>query len=143
MKKWFFLCLMSASLTCFAHTSRVIDHQDLPSFQNNGNTLKGISTANMGVTTHEVWKSSIAPGSCTPKHQHEVEEVTIFFKGKGKAVIGNEEVYFEAPCTLILPPFIEHQIFNTGDEPTDHVAIMKIDSKIVNAEGNEMHLPWR
>ncbi|MCB1067235.1 MAG: cupin domain-containing protein [Simkania sp.] len=143
MKKWIFFSLLSLTLTAFANGPFVIDHNDIPSFQNNGNTLKGIATAHMGIGTHEVWKSSIAPGCCTPKHQHEVEEITIFFKGKGKAVIGEEVIYFEAPCTLILPPFIDHQIFNTGDEPTDHIAILQIGSKIVNAEGQEMRLPWR
>lgn len=97
----------------------------------------------MGVTTHEVWKSSIAPGSCTPKHQHETQEIFVFFKGEGKAIVGGEEVFFKAPCTLILPPYIEHQIFNLGNEPTDHLAIMQIGSKIVNEKQEEMHLPWR
>lgn len=142
MRKWISLCLLSIFFKGIA-SPIVINHYDLPSFQNNGNILMGVALASMGVETHEVWKSSIAPGNYTPQHQHEVEEITIFFKGKGKVIIGEEEFTFEAPCTLILPPFIDHQIFNTGDEPTEHIAIMQIQSKITNSEGEEMNLPWR
>lgn len=143
MKKWMILSLLSLSLTVFANGPFVIDHNDIPTFRNNGNSLQGLATAKLGTTQYEVWHSSIAAGSCTPKHSHETEEIFIFLKGEGKAIVGGEEVFYQAPCTLVLPPGIEHQIFNTGEVATDHFVILGSGSKIVNAEGQEMRLPWR
>ncbi|MCP5503916.1 MAG: hypothetical protein H7A41_02055 [Chlamydiales bacterium] len=54
-----------------------------------------------------------------------------------------EETHFEAPCTVICPANVEHQFFNTGDEPSDHIVILGSASTIVDANQTVMHLPWR
>lgn len=121
----------------------VIDHTSLPEFGKAGATLKGLATPSLGAKQYEVWHSSLSPGGCTPIHTHETEEISIYLKGKGKVVIGGEETSFEAPCTVICPAHVEHQFFNTGDEPSDHIAILGIDSTIVDQNQVVMHLPWR
>lgn len=144
MKKWIILFLCSFSILGFTSELLVIDHNDLPSFSNNGNTLKGVATAKLGTTQLEVWKSSIAPGSCTPRHSHDCEELFVFIKGKGKVEYDHDGVvYYEAPCTLVIPMGVEHQIYNTGEEPTEHLVILGAQSKVLNVQGEEMHLPWR
>lgn len=70
-------------------------------------------------------------------------EVYIYLSGKGRAVIGGEETVFEAPCTIICPANVEHQFFNIGEEPSDHILILGIDSTIVDADKEVMNLPWR
>ncbi len=121
----------------------VINHADLKSYMNQGNTLTGMATPNLGASDCEVWHSSIAAHSCTPLHQHEAQEIFIFLRGKGKATVGNEEVYFEAPCTLLLPAGVPHQIFNIGDEPSEQIVVLKSESGIYNMQGSPMNLPWR
>lgn len=122
---------------------QVIDHAELQSFLNQGNTLTGIATPSLGAVDCEVWHSSIAPHSCTPLHQHECQEVFIFLRGEGKALVGAEEVFFKAPCTLLLPACVPHQIFNTGDEPSEQIVVLKSRTEIYNAQGSTMNLPWR
>jgi len=137
MKK---LVLLLFPLFVFAN---VISHEDLPSFEKAGATLTGLATSSMGAKQYEVWRSSLAPGGCTPLHTHASEEICIYLSGKGRAVIGGEETVFEAPCTIICPANVEHQFFNIGEEPSDHILILGIDSTIVDADKEVMNLPWR
>jgi len=122
---------------------QVINHSDLKSFINQGNSLTGVATPSLGATDCEVWHSRIAPHSCTPLYQHETQEIFIFLKGEGKAIVGTEEIFFKAPCTLLLPPNIPHQIFNIGDEPSEQIVILKSEAGIYTMQGDPMQLPWR
>ena len=121
----------------------VIEHDEVKVFENNGNLLRGIATLGTGAREFEVWRSNVAVGSSTPKHVHDSEEVFVFLRGKGRAVIGDEEIEFEAPCTLVAPPNVPHQYWNTGDVETDAIVIIGIGSKIWNEEGKLLELPWR
>jgi|GEM_PF-1025887 len=123
--------------------ARVISHEQVKAFGNNGNELKGIATKAQGAESYEVWRTSVAVGSQTPLHSHESEEVFIFLRGKGKAVIGGKEFTFEAPATVIAPAGVKHQFFNTGDVPTDAVVVVGIGSTIYDGNGKPMNLPWR
>lgn len=141
MKFYYFLIfLLHLGLNLNAH---VYDHQHLTTFSMNGNQITGVATPLMGCHEVEVWKSSIAPKNSTPLHVHESEEIFIFLKGEGKVLIGEHTYFYKAPCTLVLPPKIPHQIFNTGDVATEHFAILKAESIIQNMEGDVMQLPWR
>jgi mannose-6-phosphate isomerase-like protein (cupin superfamily) len=122
---------------------QVIEHAQLRTFENHGNALTGIATPFLGATDCEVWHSSIAAHSCTPLHQHESQEIFIFLKGEGKALVGDQEIFFEAPCTLLLTAHIPHQIFNIGDEPSDQIVILKSNTAIYKTDGSLMELPWR
>ena len=144
MRFFTLLLLMSCTRMLLAHELPIcIDHSMLPSYMNQGNTLIGLATPSLGASDCEVWRSSIAPGSCTPLHQHDVQEIFIFLSGEGKALVGSEEITFKAPCTLILPANIPHQIFNTGHEPSAQIVILKSKTAIYTATGAPMNLPWR
>ena len=121
----------------------VIKHNEVKSFENNGNQLRGIATLGTGAEQFEVWRSNVAVGSSTPLHRHDSEEVFVFLRGKGRAVIGDEEIEFEAPCTLVAPANVPHQYWNTGDVETDAIVIIGIGSKIWNQDGELLDLPWR
>lgn len=121
----------------------VTAHATLKSYENQGNTLRGIATPGLGAKNYEVWRTSVAVGSSTPLHRHESEEVFIFLQGKGKARIGDQEFTFEAPATVVAPANVPHQFFNVGDVPTDAIVVVGIGSKIWDAAGKEMQLPWR
>lgn len=125
------------------HHSKVIDHDEVQVFENNGNKLRGIATLGTGAEQFEVWRSNVAVGSSTPRHTHDSEEVFVFLRGKGRAVIGDEEIEFEAPCTLVAPKNVPHQYWNTGDVETDAIVIIGIGSKIWNENNELMNLPWR
>jgi quercetin dioxygenase-like cupin family protein len=118
-------------------------HEGIRQYSMHGNFQKALATKAMGAKEFEIWRASIAVGSKTPKHVHETEEVFILLKGKILAMIGEEEVRCQAPATLICPANIPHQLINVGDEPTDQILVLGIDSKICDQSGQEMELPWR
>lgn len=141
-KSLFILSLLSlnslAAEGSFAHP-----HDAIPQFSMHGNYQKGLATKSMGATDFEVWRASIAVGSRTPMHVHETEEVFIVLRGKILAIIGDEQIECIAPSTLICPANVPHQLINIGEEPTDQILVLGIDSKIKNMNDEEMLLPWR
>lgn len=149
MRKIQFLHLLCACFFSSLYASsdmpspKLIPHEQIKEFSHAGNSIRGLATSLLGAQQFEVWRTSLAIGSATPKHSHETEEIFIFLKGRGKAIVGKEELIFESPCTLILPAGIEHQLFNLGDEPTDAIVILGIHSHIYDQAGHEMILPWR
>lgn len=143
MKKKFLILSLITLSSLFAEKSSVYPHDDIKQYSMHGNFQKGVATKAMGAKEFEVWKASIAVGSQTPLHTHETEEVFVVLKGKIRAIIGNQEFECVAPATLICPANVPHQLINIGDEPTEQILVLGIDSKIRNAHGEEMKLPWR
>ncbi|HEX2580281.1 MAG TPA: cupin domain-containing protein [Rhabdochlamydiaceae bacterium] len=140
--KLFFTSLFTAA-SLFSEGTWVHPHDDIKQYSMHGNFQKGLATKSMGAKEFEVWRASVAVGSKTPLHVHETEEVFIVLKGKIRAVIGDQEFDCIAPATLICPANIPHQLINIGDEPTDQILVLGVDSKIRNMNGDEMKLPWR
>lgn len=143
MKNTVLLLGLLAFSSLFSEESPVHLHSEIKQYSMHGNFQRGIATKAMGAKEFEVWRSSLAVGSRVPQHVHETEEVFIFLKGKIRAIIGDQEFDFVAPATLICPANIPHQLINIGDEPTDQILVLGIDSKIHDMKGEEMVLPWR
>lgn len=137
-------CVTTPHMRSTHMQSLIIPHASIETFEHRGNRISALATRGVGSEQYEVWHASIAINSSTPPHHwHETDEVFIFLKGKGKAVVGDTETAFEAPCTVILPARVPHQIVNTGEEATDHFVIIGSGSKIFDKNNAEMQLPWR
>lgn len=121
----------------------VVPHSDLTPYEHQGNELVGIATRSLGAKEHEVWRSRVAVGSRTPLHTHGSEEIFVFLRGRGRARIGDREVEFVAPATVIAPAGVPHQFFNTGDEATEAIVIVRAGSLITDEAGVPLDLPWR
>lgn len=143
MKKSLVLSLMLTVSFLRAQEASVHSHDDLKLCTMYGNSYRSLATKEMGAKEFEVWRASLAVGSKSPKHVHETEEVFIVLKGHILAIIGDEEFHCIAPSTLICPANVPHQLINVGDEPSDQILILGVDSKISDLEGKELHLPWR
>ena len=143
MKRCFVFISLIALCNLSAEESFVHLHETIKQHSMHGNFQKGLATKAMGAKQFEVWRASIAVGSKTPRHVHETEEVFIVLKGKILAIVGGQEIECIAPATLICPANVPHQLINIGDEPTDQILVLGIDSKISNMSGEEMKLPWR
>lgn len=122
---------------------RVISHAELTKFENEGTVLVGLATAGLGARNFEIWRSSVPPGGATPVHVHDTEEIFLVLRGKGKLLVGDQALEFEAPATVIAPAAVPHQIINTGDVPTDQIVVVGVGSEIKNDQGTVMSLPWR
>ncbi len=139
------LTLLFAFAACFlnGNEATVHSHNDLKLFSMYGNSYRGLSTKETGAKKFEVWRASLAVGSKSPRHVHETEEVFIVLKGHILAIVGDKEYHCIAPSTLICPANVPHQLINVGDEPSDQILILGIDSKICDLEGKQLSLPWR
>jgi mannose-6-phosphate isomerase-like protein (cupin superfamily) len=96
-----------------------------------------------GLSHLSVWRQSMAPGCATPPHQHDCEEVILVLEGSGEVHIDGRIVAFGPDSTLVLPPRIAHQIFNTGDAPLRTVAAFSATPVGTFLPGGEaLELPW-
>jgi quercetin dioxygenase-like cupin family protein len=140
------LFILSAALAIFSlhgEEATVHSHDDLKLHTMFGNSYRGLAIKETGAKEFEVWRASLAVGSKSPKHVHETEEVFIVLKGHILAIVGDKEYHCIAPSTLICPANVPHQLINVGDEPSDQILILGVDSKISDLEGKALHLPWR
>jgi quercetin dioxygenase-like cupin family protein len=142
-QKLWCLCAIFYASTISAQENFAFSHNEIKQYSMHGNFQKALASKAMGAHEFEIWRASIAVGSKTPRHSHETEEVFILLKGEILAIIGEQEVRCSAPATLICPANVPHQLFNIGQEPTDQILVLGIDSKIFDPAGKEMQLPWR
>ncbi|CAM6091004.1 unnamed protein product [Calypogeia fissa] len=88
-----------------------------------------------GLKEVEVWLQTFAPGSATPVHRHDCEEVFLILKGKGTLYLAPSsnaqypgtprEFSIGANSTFIVPVNEVHQIRNTNkNEDLQHLAII-------------------
>jgi mannose-6-phosphate isomerase-like protein (cupin superfamily) len=103
-------------------------------------TLAG---AAQGLSRLSVWRQSMAPGSATPPHQHDCEEVILVVEGSGELHLDGEVIAFGPDTTLVLPPRRAHRLFNTGSVPLKTIAAFS--SSPVGTflpDGAPLELPW-
>ena len=104
-------------------------------------TLAG---SEQGLSRLSVWRQTMAPGCATPPHRHDCEEVVLVIEGSGEVHIDGNVLSFGPDSTLLLPPDVPHQIFNTGTVPLKTVAAFSATPVGTFLPGGEpMALPWR
>lgn len=97
-----------------------------------------------GLSHLSVWQQTMAPGTATPPHRHRCEEVVLVTGGEGEVHVGGVVHRFSAGQTLVLPPDVDHQIFNTGSGPLDITAMFAATPVPVELpDGTPLALPWR
>lgn len=121
----------------------IVQHSEVREFEMLGNFMSGLATPSRGARQLEVWRANTAPKAATPLHRHSDEEIVVVLRGQGEAHAGGKVSPFQAPCTLILPGNELHKLVNTGTEWLEALAVVPIGSKVFDADGNEMALPWR
>jgi mannose-6-phosphate isomerase-like protein (cupin superfamily) len=111
-------------------------------------TLPGIEHLTLagsaqGLSHLSVWRQSMAPGSATPPHCHDCEEVVFVLEGSGEVQIGDERFGFGPDTTLVLQPGVPHQIFNTGTVPLETIAAFAATPVgTFLPHGERLELPW-
>lgn len=104
-------------------------------------TLAG---AAQGLSRLSVWRQSMAPGCATPPHRHDCEEVVLVLEGSGEVDIGGRRLAFGPDTTLVLPPNVPHQIFNTGSVTLTTVAAFSATPVgTFMPDGAPLELPWK
>lgn len=102
-----------------------------------------LASSASGIHAFEVWQQSLAPGSVTPVHRHDCEEVIIFTGGSG--IMRHDGV--DTPCgagtVLLCQPNELHQIVNNGSDALTLYGILSVSPvPVLDADGGAIPLPW-
>jgi quercetin dioxygenase-like cupin family protein len=110
--------------------------------------LPGILHATLAGSKHglqglSVWTQILEPGSATPPHRHDSEEVVLCSAGHGELRIGERSLPFGADSTVAIPRNALHQIVNVSDEPLKIIAIFsRSPVEAFFPDGRPIDLPW-
>ena len=94
---------------------KLISRQAAPPFTAGGTTITGYAAPSRGATEVSLWRIELAPGSSSPLHQMDVEEVFLVVDGEAVAVVDETRATIGAGDCLIVPartPFT----LTTGDK---------------------------
>jgi mannose-6-phosphate isomerase-like protein (cupin superfamily) len=80
-----------------------------------------------GATQLEVWQQAFAPGTQTPIHRHDCEEIFIVLSGSGMLRTRSGNLSFTANSTLRVQPKEVHQLENT--HASDVLQVMVVISR--------------
>jgi mannose-6-phosphate isomerase-like protein (cupin superfamily) len=111
-------------------------------------TLPGIEHLTLAggaqsLTRLSLWRQTMAPGSATPPHQHDCEEVVLVLEGSGEVRWEGRTLPFRPDSTLVIPPRVAHQIVNTDTVPL--VTVAAFSATPVGTflpDGAPLELPW-
>jgi mannose-6-phosphate isomerase-like protein (cupin superfamily) len=97
-----------------------------------------------GLKRLSVWEQVLRPGSSTPPHSHDCEEVVMCLCGRGEVRFANDrKLQFGVNQTLSIPPKELHQIVNAGPEALHIVAVFSQSPvAVVKPDGAPVELPW-
>ena len=91
----------------------------------------------------EIWTQSVVPGSATPPHRHDCEDVVIVLAGEGTITMEGEARTFRQGDTVILPANVLHQVVNTGGTPLRMLAAFAMSPvRVELPDGTPIELPW-
>jgi gentisate 1,2-dioxygenase len=97
-----------------------------------------------GLSQLSLWRQRLAPGSATPPHRHDCDELVLCQAGRGTLLIDGERLAFQAGQVLTLPGGGLHQIVNEGAEPLEMLAAFAATPVATYLPGDEpLALPWR
>lgn len=122
----------------------VIENSKLPRAALPGIDHVTLAGSAQGLRRLSVWRQSLAPGSATPPHRHDCEEVVLVLTGRGTLHIDGQARDFGPDTTLVVPPDVPHMIANTGDQPLEVLGIFGASPVEVRLpDGTPLPLPWQ
>ena len=120
----------------------LIKSQDAPRFDAAGTTAIGSASPSRGASETSVWRISITPGSESPVHRLEREEVFMASAGRAIATIGEDEHEVGPGDCLVVSAGKDFQIRSTGEQAFEAVACMPAGGTVTTGEGTAFVPPW-
>jgi mannose-6-phosphate isomerase-like protein (cupin superfamily) len=78
--------------------------------------LAGIPSGNSA--NQSLAQATVPPGTRTERHYHRrSEEIYLFTAGAGRMLLGDDEAGVRAGDCVVIPPGVEHELRNDGEEP--------------------------
>jgi quercetin dioxygenase-like cupin family protein len=121
----------------------LIKRPDAPTFDAGGTTVTGYAAPSRGAAEVSVWQIELAPGSTTPRHQMDREEVFLGVEGHAVAVVDGTRHDLRAGDCLILPAGTDFTMHVPGQQPYRALACVPAGAQaIMAADGATFVPPW-
>src|SRR5829696_3273712 len=121
----------------------LIKRTDAPTFDAGGTTVTGYAAPSRGAAEVSLWQVELAPGSTSPLHHMDCEEVFLGLDGRAVAAIEGTEHALGAGDCLILPPGTAFTLHVPGDAPFRALACMPAGAKATMVpDGATFVPPW-
>ncbi len=82
-----------------------------------GVSIQWLVDESQGAPTFAMRRFVVAPGGCTPSHQHPWEHVVYILSGRAEIVLADQTVTVGPDTALLVAPDERHQFRNPGAEP--------------------------
>lgn len=84
-----------------------------------GSTIREVAgRVSLPAANQSLAEATVPVGGETQAHHHRVsEELYAFVRGEGRVRVGDEERDVRAGDVVLLPPGVDHKLWNTGAEP--------------------------
>ncbi|MGR4871819.1 cupin domain-containing protein [Variovorax sp. LARHSF232] len=126
-----------------AFSCTVLEHSRLPLAELPGIAHRTLAGHEHGLSQLSIWRQTLAPGAATPPHHHDTEEVVLCHAGQGEVHLDGRVHRFGPNSSVLLPRDVQHQIFNTGDEPMEITGVFpSAPVAVFDPEGHPVPLPW-
>src|SRR5215208_6768794 len=102
----------------------LIKRTDAPVFEAAETLVTGFAAPSRGASEVSLWQVELAPGSTSPLHHMDCEEVFLGLDGRAVASIEGAEYPLGAGDCLILPPGTAFTLHVPGDTPFRALACM-------------------
>ena len=119
----------------------LITQQTAPPFAAGGTTITGYAAPSRGARSVSLWRIELAPGSSSPLHQMDVEEVFLGLEGSAVAEVGGQETTVTAGDCLILPAATPFVLTAAHDGPFRAVACMPAGGQATLLPDGETFVP--
>src|SRR4051812_4018941 len=128
----------------YGRTMNIIRQADAPTFETPGATFQGYAAPSRGAGEVSMWSLELAPGSTSPVHHMDSEEVFLGLSGTAEVTIDCHTETLGAGDCLVLPAGTLFSFYVPEDAgPFRATACMRAGGQaIMNPAGPQFAPPW-
>ena len=119
----------------------IITRTDAPTFDAGGTAVVGYAAPSRGAAEVSLWQIELAPGSTSPRHQMDREEIFLGLAGHAIAEIDGSQHPLGAGDCLILPAGTDFTLHVPGQQPFRALACTPAGAKATMASDGATFLP--
>jgi mannose-6-phosphate isomerase-like protein (cupin superfamily) len=122
---------------------KLIKRTEAPVFSAAGTTVTAYAAPSRGASEVSIWQIELAPGSTSPLHHMDCEEVFVGLHGHAVATIGEIEHPLGPGDCLILPAATAFTLHVPGEEPFRAMACIPVGGQATMVpDGPTFAPPW-
>lgn len=121
----------------------LIKRPEAPTFAAGGTSVIGYAAPSRGSAEVSLWQLELAPGSTSPRHHMDREEIFLGLEGRAVVEVDGAEHALDAGDCLILPAGTDFTLHVPGSEPFRALACTCVGAQAtMTADGATLVPPW-